>query len=191
MTDSHQVTLLLQRIQSGDGNANGQLFELIHSVLRSRAGALMQRERSNHTLQPSALVNEAVVRMLKDGVPESAPNRRYLFRAANVAMQRVLIEHWRKRSTEKRGGGLERQPMDLVIDSFEHTHTHTFAELHEALELLEKDSERQVEVIRHRFFAGLQVSEIAALMDCSIATVKRELLLARTKLQRWLTDSGG
>ena len=103
MLDSDfDYTVLLGKVREGDGRAESDLFERLQVVMRSTANFMMLNESKAHTLQPTAVVNEAVIRILKSGLLETAENRRLLFGAANKAMRDVLVDHTRKRSAAKR-----------------------------------------------------------------------------------------
>ena len=97
------ITTLLEKIQQGNKEAENQLVERVYGELRRLAGHMMIRERPNHTLQPTALVNEALIRLADDRVLSHLPNKRYFFSAAVLAMRRVLVDHARQRSAQKRG----------------------------------------------------------------------------------------
>lgn len=114
--DVGQVTSLLLAIQEGDKPATDRLFELVYDELRSQAARLMFNERLDHTLQPTALVHEACLRLMQADVPSKAPNRAYFFAAAARAMGQILVEHARSRAAAKRGGGWKRTQLDDFID---------------------------------------------------------------------------
>ncbi len=185
---SHEnISLLLQQVQAGDLAARDHLFSVVNDQLKTLARGLMRSERPDHTLQASALVNEACVKLLQHGGMESSQNRRQLFAAAIQSMRQILIDHARSRRTAKRGGQLQRQPLDVVLDQFEAIHNMTFGDLDEALDRLKQDSPRQHEILTMRFFAGLTIEQTAQIMDCSTATVENDWRLARAKLYTWLS----
>ncbi len=126
----------------------------IYGELRNIAQGWMHRERADHTLQPTALVNEAFCRLLEKESLVNAPNRAYMFAAAAEAMRRVLVEHARARRTRKRGGNRVRVPLDQVLAGFDEQGVDVIA-LHEALEELAKAYPRQSQVVTFRFFGGL------------------------------------
>jgi RNA polymerase sigma factor (TIGR02999 family) len=181
------ISLLLQQLQAGDEAARNELFSVVNGQLKQLARGLMKSERPDHTLQASALVNEACVKLLQQGGIESAENRRQLFAAAIGSMRQILIDHARSRQAAKRGGQLKRQPLDVVLDRFETTHNVKFGDLEEALERLKKESPRQHEVLTMRFFAGLTIEQTAEIMACSTGTVENDWRLARAKLYTWLS----
>lgn len=177
-----EVTLLLNNARAGDLDSADRLFQLLAADLRRSANNMMKRERVDHTLQPTALINAACVRLLDQKVIENAEGRRYLFAAANQAMRQILVDHSRKRNTAKRGGDWTRGSLDVVLDNFETESGFPFEELDAALTSLEEDSPRQREVVEHRFLAGLSVAETATLLKVSEGTVERDWRLARVKL---------
>lgn len=187
--DSHaDVSFLLQRLQGGDTTARDQLFRVAHGHLRKLAAGLMRTEPADNTLHVTALVNEACLRLIQQGATEQLQNRRHLFGAATRAMQQVLVDHARTRTATKRGGDMQRQALDVVLDRFESRHKVRFEELEEALARLKNESPRQHEVLTLRFFAGLTIAEAARLMECSESTIESDWRLARAKLHTWLKD---
>jgi len=178
---------LIQKARDGDETARESLFAELHQQLRLHAQGLMRNERDDHTLQATALVNEACLRILNDGVVDSVDNRRQLFHAAIRAMRHVLVDHARARATQKRGGDLQRQPMDVVLDNFETTHDYSFLDLEQALDRLQADAPLEHETLSLKFFAGLTIAETASLMECSESTVEARWRLARAKLVTWLS----
>src|SRR5207302_4884844 len=112
------VTALLDEIHAGNTDAKGQLVELVYAELHGLAAGLMRRERAGHTLQPTALVHEACLRLLTPEVLDLARNRAHFFAAAARAMRHVLVDHARRRATGKRGGGHEALALDQVLDHF-------------------------------------------------------------------------
>ncbi|WP_146458382.1 sigma-70 family RNA polymerase sigma factor [Rubripirellula tenax] len=187
MTDSpHEVSILLQRVKSGDESAKEALFTELQSELRGMAAALMSRERPDHTLQATALVNEACLRLLDSDAVANAADRRYFFGMANRAMRQILVDNARARRTTKRGGEYTRGSLDIVLDNFEASNQCDFVDLEASLDELEKDSPRQREVIELRFFSGLSIPEVAEVLDVSVATVERDWRLARAKLYQSL-----
>lgn len=178
----HEVSILLQQVKNGDEAARQQLFIELQSELRDMAGAMMHRERADHTLQATALVNEACIRLLDSDAAENATDRRYLFGMANRAMRQILIDHARARKTTKRGGEFKRGSLDIVLENFEASNHCQFEQLEEALEKLGEDSPRQREVVELKFFSGLSIPEVAEILEVSEGTVERDWRLARAKL---------
>ena len=182
------ITLLLKQCQEGDESARERLFSAIDANLRELATRMMRSERVDHTLQATGLVNEACVKVLRNGVFDSLENRRHLFSIATKAMQQVLVDHARKRNASKRGGDRKREAMDIVLDRFEDEHGVDFSELEQALEKLMQHSERQHQVVTLRFFSGLSIVDTAEILGCSKSTVESDWRWARAKLFAWLNE---
>ena len=180
------LTLILGRARNGDDGARGELVALVYDELRQVASGLMRRERADHTLSPTAVVNEAVIRLLGGAVFDKAADRDYLFASAARAMREVLIDHARRRAADRRGGGRHRVPLDAVVDYFEGAGLDLVA-VHEALDLLAERDERQAQVMTLRYFGGMTVAEVAAALGVSVVTVERDWRLARA----WLVGQLG
>jgi RNA polymerase sigma-70 factor (ECF subfamily) len=176
-----ELTLILGRARAGDEQAKGELISLVYDELRQVAARLMRRERSDHTLPPTAVVHEAVIRLLGDNVFDKAVDRNFLFASAARAMRQVLIDHARRRSADRRGQGRQRVPLDLVVDYFEEQGLEVVA-VHEALDRLAEMNERQGQVMTLRYFGGLTVPEVAQALGVSVVTVERDWRLARAWL---------
>jgi RNA polymerase sigma factor (TIGR02999 family) len=182
-----QVTTLLEEIRAGHPDAATRLFEAVYDELRRIAGGLMRREREDHTLQPTELVNEAAVRLLEGGVLGRAPDRRYFFAAAVRAMRRILVEHARARATDKRGGGQEHLPLDAALGFYAQQNLDVVA-VHEALEHLATLNERQSQMVELRFFGRYTNVEIADLLEVSLSTVESDLRQATAFLHGRLRE---
>jgi RNA polymerase sigma factor (TIGR02999 family) len=176
-----ELTLILGRARAGDERAKDELISLVYDELRQVAARLMRRERSDHTLPPTAVVHEAVIRLLGDNVFDKAVDRNFLFASAARAMRQVLIDHARRRSADRRGQGRQRVPLDLVVDYFEEQGLEVVA-VHEALDRLAEMNERQGQVMTLRYFGGLTVPEVAEALGVSVVTVERDWRLARAWL---------
>jgi RNA polymerase sigma-70 factor (ECF subfamily) len=176
-----ELTLILRQARAGDERARGELIALVYDELRRVASRLMRRERNDHTLSPTAVVHEAVIRLLGDAVFDKAVDRSYLFAAAARAMREVLIDHARRRAADRRGGGRRRVPLDQVVDYFEEQGLDVVA-VHEALDRLAELNERQAQVMTLRYFGGLTMSEVALAIGVSLVTVERDWRLARAWL---------
>lgn len=180
-----QVTSLLRGMQSGDRTAVDRLVPIVYRELRRIAGALMKHERPDHTLQPTAVVHEALVRLL-EGEPVSFESRAHFFAIAARIMRRLLVDYARRRVADKRGGA-ELEEVDLedaLVLSAEQS-TDVLA-LHRALEHLERLDERQARIVEMHYFAGNSIDEIAMIVDVSERTVRRELQTARLFLRQQL-----
>lgn len=160
------------------------LIPVLYQELHRIASGYLRRERSNHTLQPTALVNEAYLRLTAQLDVEWESRTHFLAIAANI-MRRVLVDHARARSTEKRGGGQTASPLDeTIIVSFERDVD--LVALDEALDRLADMDRRLAEIVEMKYFGGLTTAEIAVLVGISTASVDREWATARSWLKREL-----
>jgi RNA polymerase sigma-70 factor (ECF subfamily) len=174
------LTTLINEARAGSSDAKERLLRAVYGEFHRIADRLMRSERAGHTLQPSALVNEAVIRLLDGEAFERAPNRRYLLAAAGHAMRRILVDHARKRHV--REGQLQRVPLDEFLAYFEEKNL-DFIALDEALDRLSSVNERQGLVVVLRFFAGLTTAQVADVLDVSVATVEGDWRFARAWLR--------
>jgi RNA polymerase sigma factor (TIGR02999 family) len=178
-----QITLLLGEIAAGSESAKEKLIALVYDKLHKMAGGMMPRERSNHTLQPTALVHEAYFKLFV-GKPLQAMNRAYFFGAAANAMRQVLIDYARRIAVRPEG---KRVPiLDGILDTVKRTYRTDMLDLNNALEELKRMHRRQWEVVSLRFFGGLQWSEIAGCLNVSTSTVEKDWQAARAWLYRTL-----
>jgi RNA polymerase sigma factor (TIGR02999 family) len=184
------LTLILGKARAGDHEARDELLALVYEELRGVASRLMLRERTDHTLSPTAVVHEAVIRLLGDAVFDKAADRDYLFASAARAMREVLIDHARRRGADRRGGGRRRVPLDAVVDYFEGQGLDIVA-VHEALDRLADVDGRQAQVMTLRYFGGLTVQEVAAALGVSVVTVERDWRVARAWLAGQLGAADG
>ncbi len=181
-----QVTILLKAMKNGDESAAGKLLPLVYSELHRLARSYMQRERSDHTLQPTALINEAYLRLARDSVDWQS-RQHFIGVAANV-MRRLLVDHARARNAEMRAGALERVELKegLMISSERSTEV---LALHDALTQLEAVDPRQAKVVELRYFGGFSVEEISEILQMSPRSVKRHWALARIWLRQQMKNS--
>jgi RNA polymerase sigma factor (TIGR02999 family) len=147
----------------------------------------MRKERPDHTLSPTAVVHEAVIRLLGESILDKAQDRGFLFAAAARAMREVLIDHARRRAAVRRGGKWKRTPIDFIVDHFEAQGLDVVA-IHEALDRLASLNLRQSQVISLRYFGGMTVPEVASALGVSIVTVERDWRLARAWLREQLRE---
>lgn len=180
-----QITVLLAEIAAGDQAAKERLIARVYGDLHRMARVLMTGERGGHTLQPTALVHEAYLKLLV-GKPLPALSRAYFFGAAANAMRQVLVDHARKLKARPEGKR-EDLPEEILI-SLRSTDRVNVLDLNNALEELQRMSPRQCEVVTLRFFGGLQWAEIAAYLDVSKATVEKDWQTARAWLYRALKE---
>ena len=179
------VTQVLARAARGDDSAVAVLLPLVYDSLRALAGSFFRQQQADHTLQPTALVHEAYVKLL-GSTQSDWENRAHFFAVAAKAMRQILADHARAKKTAKRGGpdrkrvtlsGLKTPPIDREID---------IVALEDALAELGRIDPRQCRVVELRFLAGLSVDDTARVLKISAPTVKREWRMARAWLQREL-----
>lgn len=187
------VTLLLQKAAEGDQHAADLLFPALYEELRGLADRHLRRERRDHTLQTTALVNEAYLKMIGDSQTRWQ-NRAHFFALASQAMRRILVNHATARTRQKRGGDRPRLPLteagaiDLERDI-------DLVALDEALKELARLDERKARIVELRFFGGMSIEETAEVTQCAPATVKRDWNFAKAWLLREISkgsddDSG-
>jgi RNA polymerase sigma factor (TIGR02999 family) len=188
MPGSSEVTLLLAQVRDGNREAANQLVPLVYNELRRMAGAYMQRERPGHTLQPTALVNEAYMRLV-GGEHAEWQNRSHFFAIAAHTMRQVLLEYARRRHAAKRGGVDARQ-VDIDAELFSAVcNLEDVLAIDQVVTRLSAMDPQQGRIVELRFFAGLNVEETAEAMGISPRTVKREWRLAKAWLDRELTGA--
>jgi RNA polymerase sigma-70 factor, ECF subfamily len=177
---SGDVTILLRQVNARKPDAVGRLLELIYPELRVLARSHFRRERSGHVLQPTALVNEAYVRLVAHA-DHDWQNRTHFFGAASQVMRRILVDHARAQRARKRDGG----QMTVLGDGIAATDGRVVdvIALDEALDALERLSPRQAQVVQLRYFAGLTVAEIAETLRTTARTVDRDWATARAWLR--------
>ena len=179
---SHQVTLLLREWKAGDQSALEKVTPLIYTELHRLANSYLRRERPDHTLQPTALVNEAYLRLVDQRTPDWQ-NRAHFFGVAAQLMRQVLVDYARSHRSEKRGAGAKILPLDEAL-TFTEEKAESLLLLDEALNKLAKVDPRKYRAVELRFFGGLTIEEIANVMDLSVATIGRELRMAEAWLYR-------
>jgi RNA polymerase sigma factor (TIGR02999 family) len=176
------VTLVLQRTERGEPGAAEELLRLVYGELRRLAAARMAHERAGHTLQPTALVHEAWLRLGADHQP-AWQNRRHFFGAAAEAMRRIMIDHARRRRAQRHGGGLERVSLDTPgVELASAESDEQLLLLDEALEGLAQQEPRKAELLKQWCFVGLTLPEAARVLGISERTASRDLVYARSWL---------
>ncbi|HEX4155497.1 MAG TPA: sigma-70 family RNA polymerase sigma factor [Acidobacteriaceae bacterium] len=174
--DKGQATELLKALRAGDSAAAERLLPLVYSELHRVANAYMRRERPDHTLQPTALINEAYMRLIREDVDWNS--RAHFIGFAAHVMRRVLVDYARTRHAERRGGGLERvelrEELAILPERLEE-----LTLLDDALSRLEKREPRQARVVELRYFGGLSIEQIASVLGIGPRTIKRDWALAR------------
>ncbi len=198
MSQPQDVTMLLDRLASGDRSAIESLIPLVYSELRAIAGAMFRDERATHTLQPTALVHEAFLR-LSSGSGATGKTRAQFMAVAAKVMRQLLIDHARAQRALKRGGasgasGPEPRSMVAIVEqtpSPDHVQEADILDLDEAIQGLAREYPRAAEVVELRYFGGLTNPEAAAWLGISDATADRDWTLARGWLARRLGGRAG
>lgn len=186
MSDNTQITDWLQRISAGDRRAVDLLLPVVYDELRRLAESQLQQERSDHTLQATALVHEAYMRLIgqRNVVWE---NRAHFMAVAAQAIRRILVDHARARGSQKRGGGRAQISLDSEL-TYDDTHATDLIALDDSLGRLEERYPDQARVVELRFFGGLKTDEIAEVLGVSTRTVERYWQFARAWLFREMTS---
>lgn len=183
-----RTTHLIERARAGDSSANAELLSVVYDELRRMARSEMGRERPGNTLQPTALVHEAYLRLLGDGEMQWN-SRAHFFGAAAQAMRRILVERARSRGRLKRGGDRARADLDNdfeIAGLASEPQDDTLIDIDEVLKKLEVFDQQKANVVMLRYFAGLTLEQTAAALDISFATVRAEWALARAWMHREL-----
>jgi RNA polymerase sigma factor (TIGR02999 family) len=183
----NDVTHILQAIQQGDRAASDQLLPLVYNELRQLAQARMANEPSGQTLQPTALVHEAYVRLVDAKNPQAWNNKGHFFAAAANAMRRILVENARRKNSLRRGGGRKRTDLEKINLSDPNDSAFLTA-LDESLDQLTKENPVVSQVVSLRFFAGLSIEQTSEALDVSVRTVNRHWSFAKAWLYSHLSD---
>ena len=177
-----EITKILQRTEQGDPVAAEELLPLVYDELRKLAGQKMAAESSAHTLQPTALVHEAWLRVSGENGNITFANRSHFFGAAAEAMRRILIERARRRSTAKRGGGAAHLDVDEIEIAAPVADDEALLRLNEALEKFAAVDARKAELVKLRYFAGMNYEEAATVLKIAVPTAKEWWAYARAWL---------
>jgi RNA polymerase sigma-70 factor (ECF subfamily) len=181
MPPPNEITPLLLRWSQGDEVALSELLPVVYQELHRLAQSYLRRERADHTLQPTALINEAYLRLIKQDFPEWQ-SRRHFYGVAAQLMRQILVEHARARLADKRDGG-QKFSLDEAL-TFSAARAAELLALDDALVALAKFDERKVRIVELRYFGGLSLEETAAALGLSITTIGHEMRLARAWLRR-------
>ena len=188
-TTREDVTALLGRLAKGNDAAASKLIPVVYDELRRLAGGYMRRERKDHTLQPTALVHEAYLKLIEQRAVDWQ-GRAHFFGIAAQVMRRILIDHARGHMRDKRGGGAIPVPLDEAL-VFSPEQSSELVRLDESLDRLAKLDARQSRIVELRFFGGLTVEQTANMLGISPKTVKREWSMAKAWLHGDLKTSHG
>ena len=182
------VTRILSQIEQGDPQAAEKLLPLVYEALRKLAAVRLSQEKPGQTLQATALVHDAYLRLVEGPASERWESRRHFFGAAAEAMRRILVEQARRKSREKHGGHLEHNDKDLeLIAGTEAVDPFVVLAVHESLEHLAERSPRKAELVKLRYFLGYTVAEAAEILGVAAATAEEDWTYARAWLRReWL-----
>jgi RNA polymerase sigma-70 factor (ECF subfamily) len=180
MSDTHEVTLLLAKWAKGSQQALDELTPLVYEELRQLAASYLRKERQGHTLQPTALVHEAYLRLVDQSNP-TWQNRSHFFGVAARLMRQILVDHARRKQAGKRAGSRVKVSLEEAL-SFQHERGRDLVALDSGLNALEKLDPRKCKAVELRYFGGLSMEEIAQTLDVSPVTVRRDLRMA----EAWL-----
>jgi RNA polymerase sigma factor (TIGR02999 family) len=185
-----RVTQILSAIESGDPHAADQLLPMVYDELRALAAARMAREAPGDTLQATALVHEAYLRLVDQERAKHWNSRGHFFAAAAEAMRRILVERARHKHSLKAGGGRQRQELSGIEAPMAGPDVDLLA-LNDALEKLEREDQRKAQLVKLRFFAGLTISEAAQALGISESTADNDWAYARCWLRLEMEGKGG
>lgn len=178
-----EATQIIARIESGDRAASEELLPLVYQELRQLAEAKLKNEKPGQTLQATALVHEAYMRLVDGEQPQQWDNSRHFFAAAAESMRRILIENARAKASLKRGGGRERVLLEVAEPAILPMACDDLLGLDEALQKLEQQHPRKSELVKLRFFAGLTVPQAASVLEISTTTAENDWAYARSWLR--------
>jgi RNA polymerase sigma factor (TIGR02999 family) len=184
------VTRILSQIQQGDRAAANQLLPIVYQELRRLAASKLARECAGQTLQATALVHEAYVRLVDQSSPQEFDGRGHFFAAAAEAMRRILVERARQKASAKRGGDLDRIDLSDVELASLPLACDDLLSLDEALQKLERLHPRKCQLTKLRFFAGLTIAEAAQALGVSVSTAEKEWAYARSWLRLEMEGNG-
>ncbi|MGB7328912.1 MAG: ECF-type sigma factor [Rubripirellula sp.] len=182
----HEVTALLEQISRGNPHASAQVLPLVYAELKSLAKSRMSRERSDHTLQTTALVHEAYMRLVSGDRVQQWDSKGHFFAAAAEAMRRILVEHARHRKTKRRGGDFLRVELDNITSTS--ADPETVLAVSEALSSLAEIDPQIAELVKLHCFAGVSIPEAAVMLGLPRSTAYAHWTFARGMMSRLLKD---
>ncbi len=184
--NSPDVTLMLKEWSGGNAEVLDTLMPLVYDELRRQASRFLRRERANHTLQTTALINEAYLKLI-DQRGTRWQNRAHFFAIASVAMRRILVDYAKGKHREKRGGVGDDLPLDDALQISSKEKSIDLIALDEALNKLAEFDPRQAKVVELRYFSGLSIDETAEVLGVSNATVRLDWNMAKAWLRKEIT----
>jgi RNA polymerase sigma-70 factor (ECF subfamily) len=184
--NSLQITQLLKKWSEGNQEVLDKLMPLVYDELRRQASRYLRRERANHTLQTTALIHEAYMKLI-DQNQVQWQNRTHFFAIAAQAMRRILVDYARERNRDKRGGAAENLPLEEAAFVVSQEKGVDLVALDEALTRLAEFDERQARVVELRYFSGLSIDETAEILGISNVTVRRDWNMAKAWLHQQIT----
>jgi len=187
MSGTHEVTLLLAAWAKGNQQALDELTPLVYREMRQLAAGYLRKERQGHTLQPTALVHEAYLRLVDQTNP-TWQNRSHFFGVAARLMRQILVDHARRRQAGKRAGSKAKVPLGEVVN-FEPERSRVLVALDAGLNALEKFDARKCRAVELRYFGGLSMDEIAQALNVSAITVRRDLRMAEAWLHHEMQNA--
>ncbi|HMT06998.1 MAG TPA: sigma-70 family RNA polymerase sigma factor [Pyrinomonadaceae bacterium] len=185
MHDSPNITSLLIEWKDGNQSALAELVPLVYDELHRQAARYLRKEDPGHTLQATALINEAYLRLI-DQTQVDWQGRNHFFAVASTTMRRILVDHARSRRREKRGGGAVHVPIEDVLNVIPDKAGVDLIAVDDALRRLETHDQRQAKVVELRYFCGLSIVDTAAVLELSTSTVRAEWTLAKAWLKAQL-----
>ncbi len=176
-----EITQMLIELTGGNRDVVNQILPHIYDELRRLAGSYLRRERADHTLQPTALVHEAYMKLI-DQKQVHWQNRAHFFGIAAQVMRRILMDHARKHTAEKRGGDADKLPLEEEILVVSHERSGDLIALDDALQALAQFDEQKAKIVELRYFGGLSIEETAEVMGVSVPTINRQWRMAKAWL---------
>lgn len=186
--DAAEITRLLKESRDGNRAAMDVLLPIVYSDLRRIADSYLRRQAPGHTLQPTALLHEAYLKMVQNGQPDWR-NRTHFFAVSASAMRQILVDHARAKNAAKRGGDAQKVPLDEAFH-YRPERSGDLIALDDALKALAAFDERKSRILELRYFGGLSVEETAGAIGVSVATIGRELRFAEAWLKKELLGGG-
>ncbi len=187
MSEATEITVLLRDLKNGDKRALDRLIPRVYTELHRVASGYLRGERPGHTLQPTALVHEAYLRLVGQDQPDYQ-SRSHFYGVAAQVMRQILVDHARRANAAKRGGGALKVPVEEALE-LPAERAEVVIALDDALETLHQQDERKANLVELRYFGGLTAEESAELLGIPVHTVRRELRVAQAWLQRELDRS--